>query len=90
MAVRRPSMFIGSSVEGKRIAETIIPRVLCGSKMDSPTLLSDAWWEQDVPAKAYNHPELLKQSKGMNSYVWRKQTHVTFPKWAIQALGRRL
>ena len=58
-------------------------------KIDSPTLLSGAWWYgADVPEKAYNDPELLKRSKGMNSYVWRKQADVTFPGWALQAFDQ--
>ena len=43
---------------------------------------------QDVPEQAYNNPQLLKQSKGMNSSVWHKQTNVAFPGWAMKALSQ--
>jgi hypothetical protein len=57
--------------------------------IENANYLSGAWWmEYDVPAHAYNEPELLKRSKGMNPYVWTKQTNVKWPAWATEALNR--
>jgi len=58
-------------------------------KIESPTQLAGAWWmEGDVPARARDNVELLKQSRGMNSYVWKKQDGVAFPRWAFAAFPR--
>jgi hypothetical protein len=64
-------------------------RGLVWFRIDNANRLSGAWWmEGDVPAHAYNDPELLKKSKGMNPYVWTKQTNVNWPAWATGALNR--
>lgn len=56
-------------------------------KIESPTQLSGAWWyEEDVPETAHDNLELLKQSRGMNSYTWNKQPSAKFPGWALRLL----
>jgi len=56
-------------------------------KIESPTQLSGAWWyDYDVPETAYDNLELLKQSRGTNSYTWQKRPSAEFPDWALRAL----
>jgi predicted nucleotide-binding protein with TIR-like domain len=56
-------------------------------KIENPTQLSGAWWYEDnVPEKAYDNPDRLKQSRGMNSYTWQKLPPAKFPDWALHAL----
>jgi hypothetical protein len=56
-------------------------------KIRDLTQLYGAWWmENDVTQVAYKNPELLKQSRGMMSYSWKKQSTQEFPDWALRAL----
>lgn len=87
----------GEYYDLRRIGDEILGRFrwLDGSlrgfvwlKMNNPTQLLGAWWmENDVTEKAYDNPELLKQSRGMNSYTWDKLPAAKFPDWALRALA---
>jgi len=58
-------------------------------KIEDESSLSGAWWmAENVPEHARHDPVLLKKSKSMNSYVWKKRARAPFPAWAAEALER--